>query len=480
MGAWAVTPPPAPTLLCARTRVWAAAERWPDAAADARTAVDAAADAATAADAALRLGVALLVTPDSSCRDAAGAAAALAAAVARTPRGGAPALVATLAAATAALPGPIGASIVEATRSGNTGTSLHVRVAWSEGGTPPRARVRAVLATAAHLPPSAVAIDAARGTSLDATLTCSDPDATLTALQAGVSAVVTRLEGDEKTAAPPPLALTIPTPTALAPAPPPRPRLVTADGRPIMPSGPRSALGLSRVVRHARDADTRAWVESSDSAVRWRQSAGEVTIIVVGVGAGVPAASLAVKFGTHSVAVWQKQGGGAAAAATTPRTLLWRGDLHRMIVPSECAWTHGGGTGEDGCVLHIAKANLEAWADPAKGGAATWWPALLAGPDGAAATAVEWDAYDKDYSDAPPPVAEVAEGEDARAASERARDAADRELRRVLREEDAARRRARQVALHELRWGTAESWAALTCGREAPWKGARVLGKENV
>lgn len=216
----------------------------------------------------------------------------------------------------------------------------------------------------------------------------------------------------------------------------------------------------------------------TDSAVRWRQSAGEVTIIVVGVGAGVPAAALAVEFGTHSVAVWRKEGGGGAA--TTPRTLLWRGDLLRMIVPSECAWTHGGGVGEDGCVLHIAKANLEAWADPAKGGAATWWPSLLAGPDGAAATAVEWDAYDKDYSDVPAPVAVVAEREEERSASERARDAADRELRRVLREEDAARRRARQAALHELRWGTPTSWAALACGRQAPWKGARVVGKEHV
>ncbi len=35
------------------------------------------------------------------------------------------------------------------------------------------------------------------------------------------------------------------------------------------------------------------------------------------------------------------------------------GDLERGIVPEESVWMHGGGTGEDGCLLLLRKMNLE-------------------------------------------------------------------------------------------------------------------------
>lgn len=35
------------------------------------------------------------------------------------------------------------------------------------------------------------------------------------------------------------------------------------------------------------------------------------------------------------------------------------GRLERGIVPQECVWTHGGGSGEDGCLLLLQKMNLE-------------------------------------------------------------------------------------------------------------------------
>ena len=35
------------------------------------------------------------------------------------------------------------------------------------------------------------------------------------------------------------------------------------------------------------------------------------------------------------------------------------GELERGIVPLECAWMHGRGTGEDGCLLMLQKMNLE-------------------------------------------------------------------------------------------------------------------------
>ena len=39
---------------------------------------------------------------------------------------------------------------------------------------------------------------------------------------------------------------------------------------------------------------------------------------------------------------------------------VWlEGALERGVVPEECAWTAGGGAGEDGCLLLLQKMNLE-------------------------------------------------------------------------------------------------------------------------
>ena len=35
------------------------------------------------------------------------------------------------------------------------------------------------------------------------------------------------------------------------------------------------------------------------------------------------------------------------------------GHLERGIVPEESVWEHGGGTGQDACLLHLHKMNLE-------------------------------------------------------------------------------------------------------------------------
>ena len=35
------------------------------------------------------------------------------------------------------------------------------------------------------------------------------------------------------------------------------------------------------------------------------------------------------------------------------------GELERGIVPAQSVWTHGGGAGEDGCLLLLQKMNLE-------------------------------------------------------------------------------------------------------------------------
>jgi hypothetical protein len=35
------------------------------------------------------------------------------------------------------------------------------------------------------------------------------------------------------------------------------------------------------------------------------------------------------------------------------------GELERGVVPEDCAWTHCGGVGEEGCVIYLRKMNLE-------------------------------------------------------------------------------------------------------------------------
>ena len=35
------------------------------------------------------------------------------------------------------------------------------------------------------------------------------------------------------------------------------------------------------------------------------------------------------------------------------------GQLERGIVPEESVWEHGGGSGQDGCLLYLHKMNLE-------------------------------------------------------------------------------------------------------------------------
>ena len=35
------------------------------------------------------------------------------------------------------------------------------------------------------------------------------------------------------------------------------------------------------------------------------------------------------------------------------------GSLERGVVPEECVWEYGGGSGQDGCILYLQKMNLE-------------------------------------------------------------------------------------------------------------------------
>ena len=53
------------------------------------------------------------------------------------------------------------------------------------------------------------------------------------------------------------------------------------------------------------------------------------------------------------------------------------GELERGINPADSTWTHGGGTGEGGVLLQLAKLNLELLQRPWQH-SESWWPRLLA------------------------------------------------------------------------------------------------------
>ena len=471
LAAWAIEPPSSAHLLLARSRLFAAAAQWEAAAADAAAAAAAsprsAADASSlAADAALRLGVALLATPDQACRNAAAAAATLAPAVAAAPSGTREraALAAALAVALATLSPGDAAVIVEAGR--RRGEVARLTLTFAPGAAPARSAARAVLAAAARVPPAAVAIDRVRVDENGATQMTVE----LPAVAAGrVSAAAVGSESAALEPAPQPpsvapivpsTALTTPACRALVVAPS-KPSLVTADGRPA-PATPRHPFALSRVHHASRDvADADVWVQAADGSLRWRQSAAWVSVLALRVPRATPAVDLDIVFSPRAAFIALK------SQPNDPPLLDIT--LDRAIVPAECAWTHGGGEGEDGTLLLLSKANLELWADVTQP-ATTWWPRLVAGDGGG--THVEWDDFSKDYSDLPPAAA-AAEASEAVSAADRAIDGADRALRRVLREADGARRRARVAALHGLRWGTRPR---LEGDGRPPWAGAAVKG----
>ena len=257
-------------------------------------------------------------------------------------------------------------------------------------------------------------------------------------------------------AAPPQLSLSLPPP-------PPRARLTTAAGAPL--DGPPRAGGgtarrhpfrLSRIHYAARDLPPDAWVELPDGRVRWRQSAGEVRVVVAASPRGLCPASLSIRFRPRRVTVRARLQPGDATLTT-----LWDARLARHIVPGESTWAAGNGAGEDGLVLGLVKANLEllaggeaAPATPAD----TWWPRLTAagggGVDGAGdgePGGLAWDDYDKDYSDLPAPYLAAEAAASAAAAADRCAEASERAERAACHAEDGARVRARAERLDALR-----------------------------
>ncbi len=53
------------------------------------------------------------------------------------------------------------------------------------------------------------------------------------------------------------------------------------------------------------------------------------------------------------------RGPGGAVRGRGGGEVYLEGALERGVAPAQCVWTHGGGDGEDGCLLLLHKMNLE-------------------------------------------------------------------------------------------------------------------------
>jgi len=203
---------------------------------------------------------------------------------------------------------------------------------------------------------------------------------------------------------------------------------------------------LSRVYYAARERPEETWAELADGSCRWRQSASEVAVIAMRVPPSLRPRHLAVSIGMRRIVVSNKLDG----------TIYLEGALERGIVPDDCAWAHGSGSGDDGCVLYLRKMNLELLAGEGAGHGESWWPRLFAHHP-----SIAWDDYEKDYSDLPAPVLAAHMALEAKDAVAKALEAPEKRSRDTAAERDDARRRARQERLHVLRGGTPLSWVEL-------------------
>lgn len=161
-------------------------------------------------------------------------------------------------------------------------------------------------------------------------------------------------------------------------------RLVTAEGLPAERVD-KHPFCMSRVYYSAAECPGDTWVEVADGSCRWRQTGSEVRVLALKVPTDLPPRDLDVQIAPFSLNVRNKRTG----------EVYLEGRLFRGVVPEDCFWTHCGGLGEDGCCITLHKMNLEVlqrhWMH-----SEMWWARLFKSHGD-----IEWDDYEKDYSDLP-------------------------------------------------------------------------------
>ena len=229
-------------------------------------------------------------------------------------------------------------------------------------------------------------------------------------------------------------------------------RLVHADGSPCERAD-KHGFAMSRVYYSKTELPDEVYVELCDSSLRWRQSSDEVKIILLRVPAGLRASRDLhvqilpdyVKCATRNVA---RSGEGE---------VYFEGQLCRGIIPEQSLWEYDSDNGL--LTVYLKKMNLELLSTSHQH-ANMWWPRLCADH-----AEIQWDDYEKDYSDLPEPIMRQHEKNELQSKILNNLEYKERLKNESLQEADEVRRRMRQERLHEMRTGERLSWVDLSQGK---------------
>jgi hypothetical protein len=205
----------------------------------------------------------------------------------------------------------------------------------------------------------------------------------------------------------------------------------------------KHAFCMARVHYDRSEIDQDVWFSPSHGKCRWRQSASEICVLVLGIQRGTSGSSLDVDISATHICVRDRNG---------DRVYL-SGDLDDRVVPDMCAWD----IDDDGVVtLFLHKTNLALYASPHEHSSSEW--KRLFRDDG---YEIKFDDTSKDYSDLPAPImrehrVSSAEDQQRRHLEWKETKGRDRDS-----DQDDLRRRNRQTRLAVLRGKPFKSWVQL-------------------
>ena len=165
--------------------------------------------------------------------------------------------------------------------------------------------------------------------------------------------------------------------------------LVRHDGAAVERTNQLS-FKMSRVYHHATELKERVYVEIMDGSLRWTQTGDSIEVIVLGVPPGMNASELDVRIEARELSVRHRATG----------DVYLEGRLWRAVVPEDSTWTVSDADEPGVITMYLRKMNLELLAQFWEL-SHSWWEKLF---DHHAP--IQWDDYDKDYSDIPREVRE--------------------------------------------------------------------------
>lgn len=226
-------------------------------------------------------------------------------------------------------------------------------------------------------------------------------------------------------------------------------RLVNSDGTPCERID-KHAFCMSRVYYSNTDLPQEVYAQLCDSSLRWRQSSDEVKIVLLTVPPGLKASKdLVVEVLPDFVKCANKASG----------DVYFEGQLCRGVIPEQSLWEYDSGNGQ--VTFYLKKMNLELFSKSHQH-AEMWWPKLCAHH-----CEIQWDDYEKDYSDLPPEIMRQYAKNEEQSKMLNNVEYKERLKKEHLQECDERRRRSRQERLHFFRSGERLSWVDLNQGKKA-------------